>query len=85
MVYSDSPCSLLIHNQSTEHLLRTDFVVVVPLRLQVERRLHLRVPGHLLHGLRINPRTVHQPIAEAVAQVVKSEAVSFWGFLRQPR
>ena len=68
----------LIHNQSTEPVLRTDFVVVIALGVKVKRSLHFRMPPHLLHGLRINLPLIHQPIAEAVAQVVKSEAVSFW-------
>jgi hypothetical protein len=51
----------LIPNQSTEPVLRTDFVVVVALGVEVKRRLHLRVPKHLLHGLWINfPRFTSQ-------------------------
>ena len=49
----------LIHNQSTEPILRTDFVVVVALGVEVKRSLHLRVPEHLLHSLRVYLPTVH--------------------------
>jgi hypothetical protein len=75
----------LIHNQSTEPILRTDFVVVVALGVEVERGLHLRVPKHLLHSLRINLPLVHQLIAKAVAEIVESEAVSVWDLQRQRR
>ncbi len=68
----------LIHNQSTEPILRTDFVVVVALGVEIKRRLHLRVPKHLLHGLWINLTLIHQPIAEALTENMKSEAVSIW-------
>jgi len=64
----------LIRNQSTEPILRTDFVVVIALGVKVKRSLHLRT----LHGLRVNFRLIHQPIAKAVAKIVKSEAVSVW-------
>src|SRR5208282_4160058 len=69
-------CSVLIHNQSTKLLLCVNFVVIVAFRVQIEGGLHLRVPEHGLHGLRIDMGYVHQPIAEAVTQVVQPEAVS---------
>jgi hypothetical protein len=39
------------------------------LGVEVERRLHLRVPQHLLHGLRINLPLIHQPIAELLRRL----------------
>jgi hypothetical protein len=38
--------------------------------------LHLRVPQHFLHSLRIFFRLIHQPVAQRVPQVVKAEAMT---------
>jgi hypothetical protein len=49
---------------------------LLSLGVEVKRRLNLRVPKYFLHGLRINLSLIDQANAEAVTQIVKSEAVS---------
>jgi len=85
-----------IHNQSTKLFLCIDLVVVVPLSVEIERRLRLRVSKHRLHGLHIRTR-IHQPIAEAVtqrpgldallsdAQRHRFDVVMVWAFDRMAR
>ncbi|HEX4921537.1 MAG TPA: hypothetical protein VFV92_12455, partial [Candidatus Bathyarchaeia archaeon] len=50
-------------------LSRDNFAEVV-VRLKVEGRLNPRMTQDALHGLRILLRLVHQPIREAVSEVV---------------
>jgi hypothetical protein len=56
--------------------LRRPCFIAVVLRIQVERRLNLRVTQDALHSFGFDFRLVHQPVAKRVKQVVKSEPLT---------
>jgi len=62
--------------------LRRPCFIAVVLRVQIERRLNLRVTQDALHGFRFDFRLVHRPIWLAVTEVVKSE-FALGGFSRR--
>src|SRR6266851_919292 len=74
-----NPAHISLHHLRTHSerrqifpLRRPCFIAVV-LRVQIERRLDLRLTQDSLNGLGFNFRLVHQPVAWAVTQVVKSK------------
>jgi hypothetical protein len=56
--------------------LRGPCFVAVFLRVEIERRLYFAVTQDSLHGLGLDLRLVHQPVAEGVAKIVKPETLT---------
>ena len=52
-------------------------LIVIALRVEIERGLYFRVPQKALHRLRLHLPCVHQPITKAVPEIVESEALSW--------
>ena len=66
-----------MHSDGSQELaLRGPCFVAVFLRVEIERRLNSRMTQDALHCLRLDLRLVHQPVAERVTQVVKSEPLA---------
>jgi hypothetical protein len=66
-----------MHSDSFQELsLGSPRFIAVFLGVEFERRLDSRKTQDSLHRLRFNLRLVHQPIAERVTEVVKSEPLA---------
>ena len=64
-----------------EFLLSRDHLVEVLIRVKVKRGLNPSVTQNALHGLRILLRLVHQPVRQAVPQVVETPAMPVRDYL----
>ena len=68
---------LRLHSQGfQERSLRAPCFIAVFLRVEIQRCLNPRVTQERLDGLGLDLRLVHEPVAQAVTQVVKTEPLA---------